>query len=67
MEYQEQKNSKYNVTLFVATEMGLFVALFSFEFLALEVPRSIFKKGAISNNFFYSLPSLSCIFNPAID
>ena len=51
---------------FVATEMNLFVVLVSFEFLALEVPRSIFKKGAISNNFFYSLPSLSRIFNPEL-
>ena len=40
---------KFKVMLhFAATEMCLFVFLFSFEFPALEVPRSKFKKAAIS-------------------
>ena len=40
---------KFKVMLhFAATEMCLFVSLFSFEFPALEVPRSKFKKVAIS-------------------
>ena len=40
---------KFKVMLhFAATEIYLFVFLFSFEFPALEVPRSKFKKAAIS-------------------
>ena len=40
---------KFKVMLhFAATEMCLFVFLFSFEFPTLEVPRSKFKKAAIS-------------------
>ena len=44
---------KFKVMLhFAATEMCLFVFLFSFEFPALEVPHSKFKKAAISKSFF---------------
>ena len=40
---------KFKVILhFAATEMCLFVFLFSFEFPALEVPHSKFKKAAIA-------------------
>ena len=40
---------KFKVMLhFAATEMCLFVSLFLFEFPTLEVPRSKFKKAAIS-------------------
>ena len=48
-EYQEWENPKFKVILhFAATEMCFFVFLFSFEFLAVEVPHSKFKKAAIS-------------------
>ena len=46
-EYQEWEKSKY-LLHFAATEMSLFVFLFSFEFPAIEVPHSKFKKAAIS-------------------
>ena len=44
---------KFKVMLhFAATDMRLFVFLFSFEFPALEVPHSKFKKAAISKKKF---------------
>ena len=48
-EYQEQENSKFKVMLhFAATEMCLFVFLFSFQYPTLKVPDSKFKKAVIS-------------------